>query len=158
MMKARIKFGLIVGGIGLVLNIGVAVLMGICGPFVALIAGAVAGFLAAQKEALRVKKDGAQCGAVAGAIAGALLLIGQVIGGIGSLLLMQFADISTIFGEVPPPTADPTQQFIYYAAGLGMGLCIGLTGVVVAALSGAIAGYLGTSESSKGMPTMQEYP
>ena len=107
-----------------------------------------------KEEALRIKKEGAQCGAGSGAIAGALLLVGQVIGSVGSLVWMQYSGMSTVLGEVPPPSADLTQQMIYYAAGLGTGLCIGLIGVVAAALSGAAAGYLGTTESSADVPSI----
>jgi len=143
-MKSQYKFGLIVGVIGLVLNICVAGFMGLCGPLVSLLAGGVAGFFAAQQEKVATKGNGAQLGAVAGTIAGALVLIGQVIGGLVALLLVQYAGLKVPFGQVPSFQSDPSQLVAYYLSGLGAGLCFGLLGVVLAALAGAGLGYLGT--------------
>lgn len=143
-MKPQIKFGLLVGVVSLVLNTCVASVLGVCGPFVALLAGAVAGFFAAQQEKAATKSDGARSGVIAGLIAGALTLIGQLIGGIGALAFVQFSDMTTPFGNVPSPSADASQQILYYVSGLGTGLCFGIVGIVLAALAGAGAGYLGT--------------
>ncbi|MFO3795818.1 MAG: hypothetical protein ACK8QZ_00830 [Anaerolineales bacterium] len=49
-MKTEIKIGLTVGAVGLILNSCVSLLLGICGPFLSLIAGAVAGLLAVRQE------------------------------------------------------------------------------------------------------------
>ena len=49
-MQPRIKMGLIVGVIGLALNVCVSGFIGLCGPLVSLLAGGLAGFLAAQQE------------------------------------------------------------------------------------------------------------
>lgn len=148
-MRPWIKFGLIVGIIGLILNICVAAALGICGPVVALLAGVVAGFLAAQQEGVTVKGDGARVGAMSGGIAGALVLIGQLIGGLGVLVLVQYADITPIFGSIPPPGADASAQMLYYVSGLGVGMCFGVIGIVTAALGGAAGGYLGTPSPSE---------
>jgi hypothetical protein len=144
-MRPRIKWGLLIGIIGALLTGGVATVFGLCGPLVALLGGAIAGFLAAQQEKLPVKSEGARAGAVAGGIAGGLVLIGQMLGGVGALLLVQYSGVKLAFGTVPPPTADVTHQLLYYASGLGTGVCFGLVGVALAALAGAAAGYLGTS-------------
>ncbi len=144
-MKPRIKVGLLVGAIGLVLNICVAGFMGICGPFVSLIGGALAGFFTARQEHPLVKGDGAKAGAIAGAIAGGIIVIGQIIGGVIALAFVQFNGKS-IFGAVPPPTADASQQVIYYVTGMFTGLCFGLVGAVLAALAGAAAGYFGSPD------------
>ncbi len=143
-MKARIKFGLIGGVVGLALNLCVASLVGVCGPFVALLAGAVAGFFAAQQEKAATKGEGAGLGAVSGLIAGALVLAGQLISATAALIFIQFSDLDPVLGAAPAPSADIAQQITYYVSGLGTGLCIGLVGVAVAALAGAAAGYLGT--------------
>ena len=147
-MTPRIKFGLIAGIIGLVINTCVSAALGICGPFTALLAGATAGFFAAQQEKATTRGDGARLGAISGSIAGALVLIGQLIGVLGVLILVQISDIAPIFGEIPSPSADIAQQAVYYISGLGTGVCFGLVGVIVAALAGAGAGYLGTPEPS----------
>jgi hypothetical protein len=151
-MKPRVKFGLIVGLVGLVLNICVATAVGICGPLTGLVAGAVAGFLAAHQEKVGQKGNGARLGAVAGMIAGALVLVGQVIGAVGTLAFYQFTGTPIIFGEIPSTSANISEQLIYYVTGLGTGMCFGIFGIVLAAMAGAAAGYLGTSEQ----PTIAE--
>lgn len=145
-MQPRIKMGLTVGAIGLVLNICVAGFIGVCGPLVSLLAGGAAGFFAAQQEKLATKGDGARAGAMAGGIAGALVIIGQLIGGIGALLVMQSIGMKSPFGAAPSFSGDPSVLVGYYVGGLGTGLCIGIIGALLAAGAGAAAGYMGTPD------------
>src|SRR5215208_940245 len=153
-MQARIRIGLIVGLIGLVLNICVSAFIGFCGPVLSLIAGGAAGFLAAQQEKLAFKREGARAGATAGGIAGGLIILGQILGGIGALFLMQSRGMQTPFGQLPPLN-DPGSQIAFYGAGLGTALCFGIVGALLAAGAGAGAGYLATSEQPV-MPTSQD--
>lgn len=145
-MQPKIKIGLLVGAIGLLLNICVSGAIGLCGPAVSLVAGALAGFFAAKQENAASKNAGARAGAIAGAIAGALVLVGQVIGGLGALALIQYSGMQLPFGDVPSASSDISQQIIYFASGLGTSLCFGLGGTVLAALVGAGTGYLGTPD------------
>ena len=57
-MQARTRIGLIVGVIGLVLNICVAGFLGFCGPVLSLIAGGIAGFMAVRQEKPLTKNEG----------------------------------------------------------------------------------------------------
>ena len=91
--------------------------------------------------------NGARLGAVAGGITGVLTLVGQLLGGVGMLVLFQRSGLSLPFGTIPDPSADVSRQLMYYISGLGVGTCFGLTGVVLAALGGAGASYLGTPTS-----------
>src|SRR5258706_13203007 len=100
-MQPRIRMGLIVGVIGLALNICVAGFIGFCGPFLSLLAGGAAGFFAAQQGKLPTKSDGAKAGATAGAISGALIIIGQELGGIAALAYMQASGAQVPFGGRP---------------------------------------------------------
>jgi hypothetical protein len=143
-VKARVKYGLIVGLAGLVLNACVSAAVGLCGPFLALLAGGAAGFLAAQGETANSQAHGARMGAVAGGIAGVLTLVGQLLGGLGMLVLFQLSGLSLPIGTIPDLSADPSRQLMYYTSGLGVGTCLGLVGILLAALGGAGAGYLGT--------------
>lgn len=140
-MTPRVRFGLILGGFGFVLNICVGALFGICGPVVALVAAAVAGYLAVQAENPTEQSEGARAGAVSGAIAGALVLGGQMLGVVASLTLVQSLGLETSFGQIPTPEIEQT---FYWLGGLGVGLCIGLVDVAIGAGAGAAAGYLGT--------------
>jgi hypothetical protein len=146
MMQPRIKMGLAVGAVGLVLNICVSGFVGFCGPLVSLIAGGAAGFFAAQQEKLPAKSDGAKAGATAGGIAGALVIIGQLIGGMAALAYMQMSGAQIPFGEVPTANSDPALMVGYYLGGIGTGLCFGIVGAVLAAGVGAGAGYMATQE------------
>ncbi len=145
-MQPRIKIGLIVGAIGAVLNICVAGFIGLCGPVVSLLAGAVAGYFAAQQEKLGVKADGARAGATAGAIAGGLIILGQVIGGVGALFFIQSSGTQLPFGTVPSGSDGASAQLIYYLSGAGTAICFGIIGALLAAGAGAGTGYLGTSD------------
>jgi len=153
-MKPRTKVGLIVGGIGLFLNICVSGFFGFCGPVFAMLAGGVAGFLAAQQEKLGVKADGARAGATAGGIAGGLMILGQLIGGVATLVYYQVAGADTLFGQVPSGGAG---SIGYYLGGIGTGICFGIVGAALAAGVGAGAGYLATQEQpTQGQPPSNE--
>ncbi len=144
-MQPRIKMGLVVGAIGLAINVCVAGFVGLCGPIVSLLAGGVAGFLAAQQEKLPTKAEGAKAGAISGGIAGVLVIIGQVLGGIAALAFMQASGMQVPFGEIPS-AADSSGMLVYYASGVGTGLCFGIVGAVLAAGVGAGAGYMATPD------------
>ncbi len=139
-MQARVKFGLIVGLIGLVLNTCVSFAFGFCGPVTALIAGAVAGWLTARAEAAPTKSENAKAGAIAGAIAGALVLIGQLCGVAGTLVLALNTGV-TLVGSLPRP-GDTGGMVGFWLGGLGAGACFGLFGVMLAAGAGALVGYV----------------
>jgi len=144
-MQPRVKYGLITGAIGLVINVCISAAIGLCGPFVALLAGAAAGFFTAQAEKAPSKNDGARSGAVSGAIAGGLTLLGQLVGVITILFLTISTGIQPIIGTLPE-SSDMAGQAVYWVAGVGVGLCFGLVGVLLSALAGAGTGYLGTGE------------
>jgi hypothetical protein len=145
-MQPRIKVGLLVGAIGLILNICVSGAIGLCGPAVSLVGGALAGFFTAKQENPASKGEGARAGAISGAIAGALILIGQIIAAVGALALFQFGGMKIPFSAAPSISADVSTQILYYASGVGTGVCFGLIGTVLAALVGAGTGYLGTPD------------
>lgn len=145
-MKPRTRLGLIVGAIGLVLNICVAGFIGFCGPLVSLIAGGAAGFFAAQQEKLGTKGEGARAGATAGGIAGGLIILGQIIGGLAALAYVQYSGAPVPFGQVPDGSSPASFTLIYYLTGAGTAFCFGLVGALLAAGAGAGAGYLATQE------------
>ncbi|GAB4456313.1 MAG: hypothetical protein Kow0070_06170 [Anaerolineales bacterium] len=151
-MKPRIKMGLAIGALGLALNVCVSALVGFCGPVVSLVAGAAAGFFAVQQEKPSAKAEGGRVGAIAGAIAGALVIIGQVIGGLGALAFLQVSGIQLGFGNIPSPSADASTQLIYYLSGMGTSFCFGIVGALLAAGAGAGAGYLATTEQPVSPP------
>ena len=153
-MQPRTSIGLIVGVIGLVLNICVAGFLGFCGPVLSLIAGGIAGFLTVQKEKPLTKNEGSRAGATAGGIAGGLIILGQLLGGLGSLLYMQSTGVPTIFGQVPNVSSDPAAQIGFYGGGLATALCFGIVGALLAAGAGAGAGYLATTNQPM-MPPSQ---
>lgn len=152
-MQPRTRIGLIVGVIGLVLNICVAGFIGFCGPFLSLVAGGIAGFFATQQEKPLMKRDGARVGATAGGIAGALIILGQIIGGIGALVYMQTSGVQTPIGQIPDLAGDPATQIGFYAGGMGTALCFGVIGALLAAGAGAGAGYLATTEQPMTPPS-----
>jgi hypothetical protein len=147
-MQPRIKMGLVIGLVGLALNVCVAGFVGFCGPLVSLLAGGLAGFLAAQQEKLATKSEGAKAGAISGGIAGGLIIIGQVIGGIAALAIMQSTGTEIPFGTIPD-ASDPAGMVAFYGGGIGTGLCFGIIGALLAAGAGAGTGYMTTVDQSQ---------
>jgi hypothetical protein len=153
-MRPQVRMGLIVGGIGLVLNICASALFGFCGPFVALMGGAAAGFFAGQQEKMPQKAEGARVGAISGGIAGGLILVGQLIGGFASLFIAQSIGAEPLFGTIPSLSADPSELVPYYLGGFGTGICFGLAGLILAVIFGAAGGYLGTPSQPASPPAV----
>ena len=145
-MQPRIRLGLIVGAIGLVLNICVSGFIGCCGLIVSLIAGGMAGYFAIQQEKPATKNEGTRVGATAGGIAGGLIILGQIIGGVGALAFTQISGTQVPFGQVPSVSGDPSTQIIFYGAGIGTALCFGVLGAALAAGTGAGVGYFATPD------------
>jgi hypothetical protein len=141
-MSARIRIGLIAGGISLVLTACVGALMGICGPAVSLVAGAIAGYFAAKQESPASQSEGGKIGAIAGAIAGGLGVIGQVIGGIASLTLLP--SLMQSLGNYTYSAA--SGQAVYWISGAFTALCFGMVGVVLAAIAGYAVGYVSSNK------------
>ena len=61
-MRVELKYGLITGLIGLVMNTCVSTLLGICGPVTAILAGAVAGFFAVREAPVATKQEAGKMG------------------------------------------------------------------------------------------------
>jgi hypothetical protein len=133
-MKSSIQWGLIVGGVGLFLNIAVSGFVGLCGPFFTLLAGTLAGWLAVRGQLFPERGQRTTRGAVAGALTGGLMLIGQVIGGILALLFIQSSGAG-VFGQ-PVPTEGP-ELTGFWVGGIAVGLCFGLIGTALGSAGGA---------------------
>jgi hypothetical protein len=119
----------------------------VCGPCVALLGGAAAGYLVNQW--LRPETSGlaARRGAQAGALAGVGALLGHVVGGLlGAARLgpaaaaAQLAEIMRAMGQPPLPT-DLNPTTFYLSAGL-TSLCLGLFDIALTAAVGALAGMI----------------
>ncbi len=125
-MQPRVKVGLLVGVIGLVVNVCMGGSISSSSLVVSLFAGALASYFVARQERPATKGAGAQAGAISGIIAGALIIIGEVIIAIGVLQFIQYAGISTAYGTIPPSSADAISQIIFYASGgVGIRTCAG---------------------------------
>ncbi|GAB4128236.1 MAG: hypothetical protein Fur005_44050 [Roseiflexaceae bacterium] len=138
-MAPRIRYGLIVGGIGLVINALISVLVGICGPFVTMLAGALAGWLATRSGGEAIRSKQTTNGAIAGAITGSLMMIGQIIGGIAAIMLIQAMGSQPLFGSLP---SNDAEQVGYVVGGVIAGFCFGIFGIMLGAGAGAGVGYL----------------
>jgi MFS family permease len=143
-MKERIRVGLIVGAITLVITAGISAFMGICGPGVSLIAGAIAGYFAAKKESPATKSEGGKIGAISGLITGGMGFIGQIIGGIIALILLP--PLMESLGNNYYSGVSTGEPVIYWLSGLGTVLCFGVGGIILSSLSGAGTGYISTTE------------
>ncbi|NPA93656.1 MAG: hypothetical protein GXO56_08270 [Chloroflexi bacterium] len=135
-MSKPVKFGLLVGAIGLVTNACISALLGLCGPGVSLIAGAVVGYLIGHQAV--GKAQAGKDGALGGAVAGVLLLVGQIIGGLLALVIIQHVPSQGGWLQPPSPSAPGSEIALYYMGGLGAGVCFGLIDIAIAALGGTL--------------------
>lgn len=140
-MKPHVKIGLIVGSIGLVTSAVVSFAVGLLGPGIALVIGAVAGALAARGSRVS-RRDGVRAGVVAAAIAGLFAAAGQVIGGLGAVAFIRARQLSTFIGKVPGPAASGALVTGYYIGALIAGAVLATVGFGLAVLAGWLAGYL----------------
>lgn len=147
-MKPHVRTGLIVGAIGLPVNIVVSALLGLCGPVVALIAGAVAGVIAAGKGAAASRSDATRNGALAAALAGLLTEMGQLIGGVGLMVVARSLQWDLPFGAIPGAGAPAEAVAGYWLGGILASGCFGLLGLLLAIGAGALAAYLRTPSSA----------
>ena len=136
-----VKSGLIVAAIILVLSIGVALLSPLCVPCVAILAGALAGYLACVWDKPVELGKAAQRAAGAGAISGLGALLGHLIGAVLNVLILGtdgYAEMFHSFG------LDPSQinQTTVTLGALSGGCCFGLLEIVLMAGLGALGGVI----------------
>ncbi|HMO59529.1 MAG TPA: hypothetical protein PKC19_19410 [Roseiflexaceae bacterium] len=136
-MNPAIRNGLLVGGIGILINAAMSALLGFCGPFVTLIAGGVAGLLTARALAQTPRSPVATQGAVAGALTGGLMLIGQMIGAVGAVMIIQASGSPLLIGD-----ASDIGTPAFRVGAIGIAICFGIVGIIFGALAGAGAAYL----------------
>ncbi len=143
-MKPQIKFGLICGIAGLLLNLLLAPVMAVCTPLVSLFAGGIAGYFTAKQADLPVQRMGGLAGAEAGGLAGGIILLGQALGVIIAIALFQ-GGISGVSSYMPA-ASDPLWLRIFtLSSAPGVAACFGLGGAILAALAGMVVGYTGTN-------------
>ena len=143
-MNHRIRVGLFVGTVVLILTIFVTLLVGVCGPIVPLIGGAVAGYFAVKQEAPGSKAEGGKIGAIAGAITGLMGFLGQILGGVLTLTFLP-----TLIDSLGNPKFLPaagSDQVTYWLSGLGTTFCIGIGGILFGLITGYGAGYFSTND------------
>ncbi|MGF1507145.1 MAG: hypothetical protein GYB64_09860 [Chloroflexi bacterium] len=134
-MPKRIQGALIGGIVGFILVIPVGAFIGLCGPGVGLVSGAIAGFLAVNNQTFATKGDAARDGAIAGGITGVGLVVGQMIAAIIAIAIQNAA--GTIPGIGSIDASDPAMLGGALVGGLAVALCFGLVGAGLAAGVGA---------------------
>jgi hypothetical protein len=144
-VKAELKFGLLFGLAGLILNLIMAPILAACAPFIMLLAGGLAGYLTARQADLPLQSMGARAGAIAGLVAGGTIIIGQTVGGFLALAIYQASIFPNLVSYTPSP-ADPAWiRAFFYSTGYGVVACFGLFGVLLSVLIGAGVGYVTTN-------------
>lgn len=142
-MTAKVRWGLILGIVGLFVNTLASLIFAFCGPIVSFGVGLVAGFIVSQNEPAPTRGEGAQQGALSGLIAGGFILLGQIIGAIGNLAFAQMVEYESLFGTLPD-LSSPEGQTFYWLIGIGVGVCFGLVDTLACVLGGALIGYVRT--------------
>jgi hypothetical protein len=140
-MSGMVKAGLIGLVVGGVLIIGVTLLLPLCTPCVAILAGLGVGFLACAWERPASAENGAGLAAKAGAIAGVGSLIGQMAGMLINGLVVgpeRAVEVARILG-LPAEQLTPR---MYWASQIALNGACGLINVAIGAGLGALGGFL----------------
>lgn len=143
-MKPEIRYGLICGLGGLLVNLLLSTYLAFCTPLVSLLAGALAGYLAARQADLPLQRMGARTGAWAGGLAGIITFLGQLLAGLLAWLIYQPIGDDNPFLYTPTSNDPLLLRALFFSSGLGLVACFGLLGAVLAALAGAGLGYFTT--------------
>jgi hypothetical protein len=155
-MSGMVKAGLIGLAVGGILIIGVTLLLPLCTPCVAILAGLGAGFLACAWEKPASAENGAGLGAKAGAIAGVGSLIGQMVGALINGLVVgpeRAVEVAQMLGL---PAGQLTPR-MYWASQIALNGVCGLINVVIGAGLGALGGFLWYQTMAQ-KPPQQELP
>ncbi|MBP7692294.1 MAG: hypothetical protein KA764_10270 [Anaerolineales bacterium] len=139
-----LRSGLIVGAVMLVAGGGLAYLFPLCVPCLAVVAGALAGYLAGVWERPANNGRAVQRGALAGAIGGAGAVLGHVAGGLLAAVTVGpqgAADVARQLGLDLGAGAEATPAVFYTTAGL-TACCFGVVEVGLMAGLGALGGLL----------------
>lgn len=138
-----VRAGLILGAVMLVAGGGLAYLFAPCVPCLALVAGALAGYLAGVWDRPAENGRAIQRGALAGTLGGAGALLGHLVGGLLAAATVgpQGAlDLARQLGlDLGSTSGSPV---IFYASASATACCFGLVEVVLMAGLGALGGLL----------------
>ncbi len=136
------KSGLIFGAVMFVVALVVTLILPYCVPCVALLIGLAAGYVAAVWAKPPDQPLATRSGAIAGAIAGAGVIIGEMVGALinaASVGPERMTQLLQQLGITMPVQLSPAE---YWAAQLGINLCIALFSVALMAGLGALGGLL----------------
>ena len=161
-MSGAFKAGLIFGVIGLIVVLGVAFIpvVGplICGPLVAVIIGAVAGYYGVRWSA---GMPGISRGVLAGTLAGVGMLLGALI---AYTILVGMMRSNPIFQEQlqealrrqPNAQIDPAAlDTLVGIVGPAAGFCFGILNLLIALAFGALGGWLAVRNRPQPLPPME---
>jgi hypothetical protein len=147
-MSNRVRFGLIAGLIGLVVNLCASTPTACLGPFVALIVGAAAGYFTLQAEP-PTEGSAARLGASSGVIAGLLILVSHLIAAaVGPAVMLATQTQPFPYSFRLPQPGNGGEMAMYWIGAIGTGLCMGVLSLGCAAGGGALAGSLVAPEEA----------
>lgn len=137
-MSSSVKSGLVTS-LGLfIISFVSGLICQLCGPFAAIIAGGLAGFLSQNWGEVDLLASPAQQGAIAGVIAGAGGLLGQLFSAAANAFLVGSGVVANPVEDFLGPIG--TSDLVLGVAVWG---CVGLVDLVLSAGAGALAGHFG---------------
>lgn len=140
-MRVWLRYGLLCGAGGILLDLALTPWMAFCTPLVSLSAGGLAGYLAARRADLPTQGMGARLGARAGGFAGVLILGGQLLASLLVYFIYQPGGFSNPLVYTPVPGDPFWLQAFYFSAGFGLVVAFSATGALLALMAGAALGY-----------------
>jgi hypothetical protein len=161
-MSGALKAGLIFGAIGLIVVLAVAFIPAvgplICGPLVAVIIGAIAGFYGVRWSA---GTPGVSRGVLAGTLAGVGTLLGAVIaytilvGMVRNTPMFQ-EQLQEVLRQQPDAQIDPAGlDMLIGIAGPAVGFCFGILNLLIALAFGALGGWLALRNRPQPAPPIE---
>ena len=143
------KSGLIFGGIMLIVALVITLFLPYCVPCVALLLGLAAGYVAGIFGKPAGQPSATKSGAIAGAIAGAGVILGEMIGAVINAFSVGPEKITQILQSLGISGSIQMTSGEYWAAQIGVNLCISLFSVALMAGVGALGGLLWWSGTGK---------
>ncbi len=135
------KSGLIFGAVMLVAALVITLFVPYCVPCVALLLGFAAGYVAGVYSKPGDRSLATKSGAIAGAIAGIGVVLGEMIGALINAFSVGPAQVTQLMQQLGFPGIQMTTAE-YWAAQIGVNLCLSLVSVALMAGLGALGGML----------------
>lgn len=144
------KSGLIVAAIALLFGLGLTLLSPVCTPYVAVILGVLAGYLAGVFDKPADNSSATRTGAGGGLVASIGVILGQMFGAVANSMLVGPEGAQQLLDSFGAPSPySPAVMPGYYFGVIGSAICFSLINLILMVALGALGGLLWWQLSGK---------